>query len=290
VTPRSVTVEDPGPLTTVQDSGRPGHAHLGVPRSGWLDDAAARLANRLVGNDGAAALLENVLGGLVLRCEHAVALAVTGAPVEVRVDGRAVDTAGAVSVRAGAVVRLGRPTAGLRCYVALAGGVDVPPELGSRSTDTLSGLGPPPVRQGERLPLGSSFGDPGAGEQARGRLDLPVVLRCLPGPRADWCPPGLADRLAEARYVAGPESDRVGLRLQGPALERREGELLSEGMVLGAVQLPPDGQLVVFLNDHPTTGGYPVVAVVAAEDVARCAQVRPGDEVRLSPRRSAGWP
>jgi biotin-dependent carboxylase-like uncharacterized protein len=191
------------------------------------------------------------------------------------------------------VVAVGRPTVGLRCYVALSGGIDVAAELGSRATDTLSGLGPPPLQAGDRLPLGPSYGSPGTGEQVpplppRG----PVVLRCLPGPRADWCPPGLAGRLAVATYVAGPDSDRVGLRLQGPPLERRTGELPSEGVVLGAVQLPPDGQPVVFLNDHPTTGGYPVVAVVLAADVARCAQVRPGDEVRLSPLRpgSAGWP
>jgi allophanate hydrolase subunit 2 len=121
-------------------------------------------------------------------------------------------------------------------------------------------------------------------------LSSPATLRCLPGPRADWCPPGLAERLREATYVAGSDSDRVGLRLQGPALERRKGELPSEGVVLGAVQLPPDGQPVVFLNDHPTTGGYPVVAVVVRADLARCAQVRPGDEVRFSPRPAEGWP
>ena len=288
--PRTVTVEDPGPLTLVEDAGRPGHAHLGVPRSGWLDGPAARLANRLVGNDEGAALLENLMGGLVLRCDQAVTVAVTGAPVEVRVDGRVADSAGAVSVRAGAVVSLGRPRRGLRCYVALSGGVDVPMELGSRSTDTLSGLGPEPLRCGGRLPLGTSYGVPGGAEQVPAPPASPVVLGCVPGPRADWCPPGLVERLAAASYVAGNDSDRVGLRLEGPPLERREGELPSEGMVLGAVQLPPDGQPVVFLNDHPTTGGYPVVAVVVAADVPRCAQVRPGDEVRLIPRRVDGWP
>ena len=287
---RSVVVEDAGALTTVQDAGRPGLAHRGVPRAGWLDAPAARLANRLVGNDAGLAVLENLLGGLVLRCERAVAVAVTGARVDVRVDGRQVDAAAAVHLRAGSVLSLGRPVAGLRCYVALAGGVDVVPELGSRSTDTLSALGPAPLQAGSRLPLGSSYGPPGAGEQVPPTLASPVVLRCLPGPRADWCPPGLADRLAATAYVAGSDSDRIGLRLEGPALGRRDGELPSEGMVLGAVQLPPDGRPVVFLNDHPTTGGYPVVAVVAEADLSTCAQVRPGDAVRLSPRRADGWP
>jgi biotin-dependent carboxylase-like uncharacterized protein len=290
MTERVVVVEEAGVLTTVQDRGRPGLAHLGVPRSGWLDARAARLANRLVGNDEDAAVLENLLGGLVLRCDQALAVAVTGAAADVRVDGSPVDAAGAVWLRAGSVLSLGRPSVGLRCYVAVTGGVEVPPELGSRSTDTLSGLGPAPLRAGDRLPLGTSYGAPGRGEQVPEPLASPVVLACLPGPRADWCPPGLADRLAATTYVAGTDSDRVGLRLQGAALDRRAGEVPSEGMVLGAVQLPPDGQPVVFLNDHPTTGGYPVVAVVVTAHLPRCAQVRPGDEVRLSPRRSPGWP
>lgn len=286
---RSVIVDDPGALTTVQDAGRTGHAHLGVPRSGWLDDPAARLANRLAGNPETAALLENLLGGLALRCGRAVTVAVTGAVVDVRVDGRVVDTGGAVAVPSGAVVSLGRPVTGLRCYVAISGGVEVPLELGSRSTDTLSGLGPAPLRAGDRLPLGPTYDAPGLGEQVPAPTS-PTTLRCLPGPRSDWCPPGLANRLGQTTYVAASDSDRVGLRLQGPVLLRRDGELPSEGMVLGAVQLPPDGQPVVFLNDHPTTGGYPVVAVVVRADLPRCAQVRPGEQVRLSPLRVGGWP
>lgn len=287
---RSVLVEDAGVLTTVQDHGRPGLAHLGVPRSGWLDEPAARLANRLVGNPAEAPVLENLLGGLSLRCERALAVAVTGAGTEVRVDGRPVDASAAVQLHPGAVLDLGRPTRGLRCYVALAGGLDVPAELGSRSTDTLSGLGPAPLRAGDRLPLGPSYGAPGVGEQVPVTPPSPAVLRCLPGPRADWCSPGLADRLGATTYVVGADSDRVGLRLQGRALARREGELPSEGVLLGAVQLPPDGLPVVFLNDHPTTGGYPVVAVVVQGDLPTCAQLRPGDPVRLTPRRSPGWP
>jgi biotin-dependent carboxylase-like uncharacterized protein len=287
---RSLTIVEPGVLTTVQDAGRPGHAHLGVPTSGWLDDHAARLANRLVGNEEQTALLENVMGGLILRLDRAATVAVTGAPVAVRVDGHQADVAGALAVPAGGVVALGRPWAGLRCYLAVSGGITVEPELGSRSTDTLSGLGPAPLREGDTVPIGSPGAVPGSGEQVPSPLPSPVTLRCLPGPRADWCAPGLRDRLRATAYVAGSDSDRVGLRLQGTALERRDGELPSEGMVLGAVQLPPDGQPVIFLNDHPTTGGYPVVAVVVAADVSLCAQVRPGDEVRLSPQRVDGWP
>ncbi len=287
---RSVTVEDPGALTTVQDRGRPGHAHLGVPRSGWLDEAAAGLANRLVGNAAGAAVLENLMGGLVLRCHQATTLAVTGAPVTVTVDRRTADTSAAVTVGSGSVVRLGRPATGLRCYVAFGGGVDTDEELGSRATDTLSGLGPAPVAAGDELRLGHRPGAPGEGEQVPPPRSSPVLLACLPGPRVDWCPPGLAARLAGTTYAVGPDSDRVGVRLQGPPLPRRTGELPSEGVVLGAVQLPPDGQPVVFLNDHPTTGGYPVIAVVLGSQLGRCAQLRPGEPVRFSPQPAPGWP
>ena len=282
---RELRVLDPGVLTTVQDDGRPGLAHLGVPRSGWLDPHAARMANRLVGNDEDEAVLENVLGGLELTCDEAMTFAVTGAGCPVSVDGAGAGFGTAVSVPGGATLRLGTPARGLRCYVAVGGGLRVPGELGSRSTDTLSGLGPAPLAAGDALALGPSYGTPSGVEVWP---DLPgdvTVLRCRPGPRLDWCADDaddLARRLAGSTYSVAADSDRVGLRLQGPAIERtRTDELPSEGMVLGAVQVPPDGQPVVFLRDHPVTGGYPVPCVVEPDDLARCAQLRPGDSVRL---------
>jgi biotin-dependent carboxylase-like uncharacterized protein len=275
-------VHDPGVLTTVQDDGRPGLAHLGVPRSGWLDPRAARLANRLVGNDEDEAVLENVLGGLSLSCDAAMTVAVTGAGCPVSVDGSAAGFGSAVPVPAGARLSLGRPTRGLRCWVAVGGGLRVPEVLGSRSTDTLSGLGPAPLAEGDALALGPSYGVVSGVEVWADAPAEVTVLRCRPGPRADWLALDLAERLARATYDVGPDSDRVGLRLQGPRLERvRTDELPSEGMVLGAVQVPPDGQPVVFLRDHPTTGGYPVPLVVDPDDLRLCAQLRPGDSVRL---------
>ncbi|MGZ6744596.1 MAG: 5-oxoprolinase subunit C family protein [Nocardioides sp.] len=280
------TVLVAGPLTTVQDRGRVGHAHLGVPRAGALDAPAAALAQRLVGNDPDDALLEVTLGGLVLRAGSARWVAVTGAPCPVLVDGEPRGHGRAEWVPAGATLALGSPTSGLRSYVAVGGGIDVDPVLGSRATDTLAGVGPPPLADGAPLPVGV----PRRGPRA---VDVPAdvrpgPLRLTPGPRADWFAADALHVLAGSAYRVLAESNRVGLRLDGPPLVRvREGELDSEGMVLGAVQVPPDGRPVVFLADHPPTGGYPVVAVVHPDDLWRCGQLRPGDEVRFSRPRAA---
>lgn len=274
----------PGPLTTVQDAGRRGVAALGVPRAGALDPEAFRLANLLVGNAPGAAVLETTVGGVALRALAPLVAAVTGAPAPVRVDGRAVAWGAPVRVPAGAVLDLGPVTAGLRCWLALSGGVATPPVLGSRSADLLSGLGPPPLAAGQKLPLGRSTGAPL-------RIDpLPLaapprelLLRLDPGPRQDWFTAAALRLLDRAVFTVSPDSNRVGLRLAGPPLERAAGlgELPSEGMVLGAVQVPPNGLPVVFLADHPTTGGYPVVGVVPPEDLRAAAQAVPGTPVRF---------
>ncbi|MFJ9845458.1 biotin-dependent carboxyltransferase family protein [Kitasatospora sp. NPDC101155] len=277
----------PGPLTTVQDLGRRGVAHLGVPRAGALDEPALRAANRLIGNGPAAAGLETTLGGVALRALGPVLIAVTGAPAPVTVDGRAAAWGAPVAVPAGAVVEVGAATAGVRGYLAVAGGIAVPPVLGSRSADLLSGLGPAPLAAGDRLPVGTP-------PPCRDRADLvplpappaELVLRLRIGPRADWFAPSAVDRLARDGYRVSAASNRIGLRTEGPVVGRtRAGELPSEGMVLGAVQIPPDGQPVVFLADHPTTGGYPVIGVVPADDLTAAAQARPGTPVRFVPLR-----
>ncbi len=280
---RTLLVTDPGPLTTVQDAGRPGLAHLGVPRSGWLDAPAASLANRLVGNKPGVALLETTLGGVALRADDAVTIAVTGARAEVLVDGRGAAWCEPVSLPAGAELRIGPARQGVRSYVAVSGGIDVTPVLGSRATDRLSGLGPPPLSDGDVVPVGRS---------RRPRpVDVPRVLaaagtlRVTPGPRESWVAGGVR-RLTGRDWTVAADSDRIALRLDGEPLERADsGELASEGLVLGAVQVPPDGQPLVFLADHPTTGGYPVVGVVAPEDLWQCAQLRPGESVRFRTTR-----
>ncbi|MGC9498954.1 biotin-dependent carboxyltransferase family protein [Streptomyces sp. WG7] len=283
MTDRALAVVRAGALTTVQDRGRPGHAHLGVPRSGALDAPAAALVNRLVGNPPDAAVLETTLTGCALRPRCAVTVAAGGAPCPVTVEGRPVPWGAPVGVPAGALVDVGAADSGVRTYVAVTGGVLVEAVLGSRSTDLLSGLGPPPLTDGMVLPLGRPHGQ-------HARVDVTpqpappteLVLHVTRGPRADWFTPEAVRTFVSRTYRVSPASNRIGLRMDGPALQRsRTGELPSEGMVLGAVQVPPDGRPVVFLADHPTTGGYPVIGVARATDLPAAAQAVPGTPVRF---------
>ena len=273
-----------GPLATVQDLGRPGLADLGVGVSGAADRAALRLANRLVANPEGAAGLEVTLGGLRLRPHADVLVALTGAPCPVAVGGRVEGPYATLRVPAGVELALGAPLRGLRTYVAVRGGLAVPPVLGSRATDLLAGLGPPPLRPGDRLPVGPPPAAHPVVDVApvAGPPDGDVELRVRLGPRDDWFTPAARELLLRSAWTASPDSDRVGVRLTGPALERAvPGELPSEGVVPGALQVPPTGRPVLLLADAPLTGGYPVVAVVLAADVDRAAQVRPGQRVLL---------
>lgn len=298
-----------GPLVLVEDAGRPGLAAVGVPRSGAADPAALRTVNRLVGNRADAAVLEVVLGGLVVRFGTTTAFALVGASAEAELDGLPVPTGRAVRAPAGATLALGVPRTGLRTWLAVRGGLDVPAVLGSRSADVLSALGPAPVTVGEVLRLGRAFEglpessapDDGA-RVAAGRADsgsagsrapgadpagVPdvVVLPATFGPRIDRLADECRARLVDQEWVVTASSNRVALRLDGPPLARADDdELPSEGLVLGAVQVPHDGRPVVFGPDHPVTGGYPVVAVLTAEGITRAAQCRAGDRVRLAVR------
>ncbi|MDX6360106.1 MAG: hypothetical protein QOH37_3160 [Nocardioidaceae bacterium] len=290
----SLTVRAVGASVLVEDLGRTGWAHLGVPRSGALDGPAAGLANRLVGNTGDAACLEVLLGGLAVSTDGGAWVAVTGAVCEVRLDDRPQAFGAAVWCPAGSVLALGTPREGLRSYLAVSGGIAVEPVLGSRSTDTLAGVGPPPVSVGDVIQVGVAVGPPAALDTPRPPTAGP--LRLLPGPRAGQIAGDVLALLVATSYAVSPDSDRIGLRLDGAPLPLAGeigdgGELPSEGMVLGAVQVPPNGRPVVFLADHPTTGGYPVVAVVEEEDLWQCAQLRPGETVRFThaaPGRATG--
>jgi biotin-dependent carboxylase-like uncharacterized protein len=282
-----LTVLASGPLATVQDRGRSGWAAIGVPRSGAADATSADLANRLVGNRPDAAVVEVTAGGLRVRAERTVLVAVTGAPAPLDVDGRPAPLNAPVTVPAGAVLGLGLPRVGLRSYLAVRGGVAVPPVLGSRSTDTLSGLGPEPLTAGHRLPVGDLAADEPVVDVAAVRPPgAEPVLRVLPGPRRDWLEPAAWVALTTRAWTVSADSDRVGLRLAGPRLGRaRDDELPSEGLVPGALQVPPDGAPVLFLADHPVTGGYPVLAVVVTADLPAAAQLRSGDPVLFRPAR-----
>ncbi|GGY11453.1 biotin-dependent carboxyltransferase family protein [Streptomyces djakartensis] len=283
MTDRALAVVRAGALTTVQDLGRPGHAHLGVPRSGALDRPAADLVNRLTGNPHGAAVLETTLSGCAVRPRSTVTVAVAGAPCRVTVDGRPVAWGAPVRVPAGALLDVGPAVSGVRAYVGISGGIAVEPVLGSRSTDLLSGLGPAPLADGTVLPLGRPTGAPARVDAApQPAPPAELVLRVTLGPRDDWFTREALRAFVSRSYRVSPASNRIGLRTDGPALERaRPGELPSEGVVLGAVQVPPDGRPVVFLADHPTTGGYPVIAVVHTADLAAAAQAVPGTPVRF---------
>ncbi|MFG2212745.1 biotin-dependent carboxyltransferase family protein [Streptomyces sp. NPDC048638] len=284
---RALSVVRAGALTTVQDLGRPGHAHLGVPRAGALDEPAHRLANRLVGNPEAAATLETTLTGCAVRLRRTTTVAVTGAPCPVTVDGRPAPWSAPVRVPAGAVLDAGPATHGLRSYLAFGGGVDAEPVLGSRATDLLSGLGPEPLTDGAVLPLGGPYGPPAAADAVPHPGPVTeLVLPFLPGPRDTWFSAHGLRTLVTGRFQVSAASNRIGLRTEGPSLERdRPGELPSEGMPLGALQVPPNGLPVLFLHDHPTTGGYPVVGVVPEHCLPPAAQAVPGTPVRFVPRR-----
>lgn len=279
-------VLEPGPLTTVQDGGRAGLAHLGVPPSGALDRPSARLANRLVGNGEDEAVLECTVAGPVLRVVGGAGalLCVTGAPAPVRAAGRAQDPGVAVWVPAGSVLQVGAATAGLRSYLAVRGGFAVDPVLGSRSYDLLSGLGPEPLRRGQLLPVGLPSGEvPAVDVVPLACLGAEVLLPVSLGPREDWLEPAAVELLTSARWTVTPDSNRIGVRLHGPRLPRRRQEQLPpEGLVTGSVQVPANGQPVLFLADHPTTGGYPVLAVVDPGALSAVAQARPGTTVRFA--------
>lgn len=271
-----------GPLTTVQDFGRRGHAHHGVALSGAADRASLRRANRLVGNPEPAAGLEVLLGGLALRAEdddHVIA--VTGAHVAILVDGRPQGRDTALRLRAGQQLELGPARRGLRAYVGVRGGVCVEPVLGSRSYDQLGDLGPAPFHTGDRITVGDAVAAMATYERIP-VADLPQrpVLRVLPGPRLDWLRDGLI-ALTDAAWTVDTANDRSGIRLLGAALARRTGELLSEGQLPGAVQLPASGSPILLGPDAGVTGGYPVIAVVVRDDLDLVGQLAPGTTLQF---------
>jgi len=265
----AIDVVAPGIASTIQDRGRPGYAHLGVSPSGAVDLRLATLTNRLVGNPDAAAVIETC-GGLVLRFASAAVIATSSelAPI---------------SIGAGESYRLSGDQTRLWRYIAVRGGIAVAPVLGSRSTDTLSGLGPAPLRAGDLLSIGAEPASQLAVDQAPER-PMRDVARVGPGPRLDWF-----ERVSFGGFVGAAwtvtESSRVGVRLSGLRLTRRvTRDLPSEGLVSGAIQVPPDSDPVMLLVDHPTTGGYPVIAVVHPDDVAIVAQTPAGGTVSFTDR------
>ncbi|EXG81656.1 biotin-dependent carboxylase-like protein [Cryptosporangium arvum DSM 44712] len=277
-----MTVVRTGPRVVLKDTGRSGYAGYGVAPSGPVDRGAYAAANRLVGNPAGAAVFECLLGGLVVRFDGPAVVALTGTDATLLVGVTEVPSGQAVDVAPDVPVEVTTPRHGLRGYLAVAGGIAVPPVLGSRSTDALGGVGPPVPRPGDILPIGAAAGAGAPGREAPD-LATPLVATVDLGPRDDWFTGPAIAAFLTAEYTVAPASDSVGVRLSGPPLARsRAGELSSEGVVRGAVQVPPDGQPIVFGADHPLTGGYPVIAVVHPRDTDRLGQARPGRTVRFA--------
>ena len=280
-----LTVVRSGPLTLVQDRGRPGLAHLGVGAAGAMDRAALALANRLVGNDADAAGLEILFGGAEFAADGPVWIAVAGAWGEVAVDGRPIEPHTATRLAAGETLAFEAAGHGIRYYLAVRGGIEAPRVLGSRSRDTLASLGPEPLAEGDALPIGPEPAGPVPPVDLV-PVDPPATgtatLALRPGPRREWFAPAAWESLLHSEWRVSPRSDRSGVRLEGPMLDRADArELPSEGMVPGAIQVSPDGAPTILAADHPVTGGYPVIAVVTDESLDALAQLRPGQPIRF---------
>ena len=263
----------PGFLTTVQDLGRFGYAHFGISASGAADTLALRAGNLLVGNTENAPALEMTLAGGQFAFDGAVVISVTGSDFE-----SPVPLWQPVEIPNGAVVRFGPSRSGARCYLSVRGGLDVPLVMGSASVHLMTGVGGQPLRRGDALHIGNRAvrrpRKPALGAPAhRGT----ACLRTTAGPQARW----FGDELYAAGYRVREESNRMGIRLEGPALPSPGGHMITEGVPLGAVQAPPDGQPIVLFVEHQTTGGYPKPANVISADFWRLGQLRPRDEIRF---------
>lgn len=301
----SLRVRRPGMLSTLQDAGRHGYQHFGVPESGAMDLFSHRVANILAGNGEDAATLEMTLQGPQLEFEDEVLIAICGADLSPAIDRTPVPGGKAVRVRAGAVLDFGACVAGCRAYLAVGGGFDVPLVMGSRSTYQIAqigGLKGRALRRGDTLPVGESAARiyPGlAAELARaghgfaaprwavnqhieqlGRT--PQVVRIIPGRHWEAFAAATRERLSGAEFRIAPDSNRMGLRLQGPSIEPEKPlEILSRAVSFGTIQVPAGGQPIVLMADRQTTGGYPMIAEAAGVDLHLLAQLKPGDRLRF---------
>ena len=283
-------VVEPGLLTTVQDLGRFGHQRVGVPPSGPMDRAAFLVANRLVGNPDVAAALECTIKGPRLEVRQAVVVAATGAPMGFTVNGQEAPAWTAVGVRPGDVLAFQMASAGCRAYLAVAGGIDVPLALGSRATylrGRLGGLGGQALQKGDALPVGAP--PPGAAREGRTvppalRPAYPAERECrvILGPQDDRFTPEGIGAFLEGPYDVTPQADRMGYRLKGPVIAHARGhDIVSDGIPLGGIQVPGEGQPIALLVDRQTTGGYTKIATVIGVDIGAIGQTRPGQRVRF---------
>jgi antagonist of KipI len=282
-------VIEPGLLTTVQDVGRFGSAHLGIGHTGAADRPALRLANALVGNAESTAALEMTLNGPTLETDADIVVALTGATLpNAHIDDAPLPPWRPVALPAGSRLTLGPMSEGCRSYLAVAGGIDLPPWRGSRASDINAALGPRPhpLASGDTLQTNASVrelpADVSWSLDPRPWFDprSPHIIRLLAGSHTNRLDAASQKALGEDTWSVGSDSNRVGMRLDGSALALSAPlEMLSEGVTAGTVQLPPDGRAIIMGPEHPVTGGYPRIGQVIAVDLPRLAQCRPGDEI-----------
>jgi antagonist of KipI len=284
----TLTVLTPGLQTTVQDLGRWGYQAIAVPVAGAMDPYAHRFANALVGNRRDAATLEVTLVGPRLRFDDERAIAVAGARFDVTLDGQPVPQDQAVNAAAGAVLAFGQRRRGARAYVAVSGGIDVPPVLGSRSTHVstqMGGLQGRALRHDDVLPLGTRVASPvraGRAGSSASAGNGPLRVRVVPGPQHERFVAEALDLLVSAPYRVGVDSNRMGFRLEGPPLRHRTGaDIISDATPIGSIQVPGSGQPVLLMADRQTTGGYAKLATVITADISVAAQAAPGDLLRF---------
>ena len=283
----AVSVIKPGMLTTVQDAGRWGYQARGVPVAGPMDPVSHRLANALVGNGRGAALLEVTLLGPELEFEDERLVAVAGADFDLSLDDRQVPSRAPFTVSAGSRLRFGARRLGARAYLAISGGITLPPTLGSRSTHLVSGMGGVNGRAliaGDRLPLGDPTRPQGTVRAPQDQIvalpDRYATVRVLPGPQVDYFTPDALDILQSAPYIVAQRSDRMGFRLEGPRLTHTRGaDIISDATPLGVLQIPASGQPILLMADRQTTGGYPKIATVIAADLTVAGQLAPADTI-----------
>lgn len=282
----SLLVIRPGMLTTVQDLGRWGYQHSGVPVAGPMDSYSHRLANQLVGNDSAAAALEITLIGPELEASEPTTCVVQGARFDATVNGKPVDVTRPFVIPAGQRLRFGGRESGSRATVAVLGGFDLPTEFGSRATSLVSGIGPfngRPLQAGDVLPVGTSTRST---HVTNGRpLTMPeggAILRVIRGPHDSRFTPAALQQLFTGRFTITPESNRMGYRLEGPSLVRSEtADILSDATPVGSLQVPPSGQPILLMADRQTTGGYPKIGTVITADLSTAGQLVPGDWIEF---------
>ena len=284
----TLLVSNPGLLTTVQDLGRDGFGVIGVSASGAADPVSLRIGNRLLGNPENAAALEMTLLGGEFQFSEETAIAVTGSDFGAAIDGASLPLRAAVQVMPAQSLKFGPTRSGARCYLCVAGGIDVPEFLGSRSTHLLSGLGGwegRALQKGDKLPIGQAkmtFAPRKLSAEAGKQLEPRITFRVTQGPQWEVFPVSARRQFFDQRYLVTEEASRMGIRLQGAPLDfSQASEMITEGVSLGAIQVPSGGQPIVLFVEQQTTGGYPKIVNVVAADLASLGQLRPRDEIQF---------